>query len=210
MTLTGLLIYGLGFLAQAFFSARILVQWILSERAHRVLSPSLFWVFSLTGSILLFSYGWLRDDFSIILGQLIAYYIYIWNLDIKGLWRRLPHLLRMALLALPVAALAFALNDFGAFLDQFFRNDRVPLWLLVYGSMGQVIFTLRFVYQWQYSHRKHVSALPLGFWIISIIGSAVIVSYGIVRLDPVLILGQSVGFISYSRNIMLSLHGRKA
>ena len=31
-----------------------------------------------------------------------------------------------------------------------------------------------------------------------------------VRLDPVLILGQSVGFISYSRNIMLSLHGRKA
>ncbi len=210
MTVTGLLIYGLGFLAQAFFSARILVQWILSERAHRVLSPNLFWVFSLAGSVLLFSYGWLRDDFSIILGQLIAYYIYIWNLDIKGLWHRLPRLLRTALLALPVAALAFALNDFGAFLDQFFRNDRVPLWLLVYGSMGQVIFTLRFIYQWQYSHRKHVSALPLGFWIISIIGSAVIVSYGIVRLDPVLVIGQSVGFISYSRNIMLSLHGRKA
>lgn len=34
-------------------------------------------------------------------------------------------------------------------------------------------------------------------------GSGIIVSYGIMRLDPVLILGQSVGFIGYSRNILL-------
>lgn len=34
-------------------------------------------------------------------------------------------------------------------------------------------------------------------------GSGIIVSYGIMRLDPVLILGQSVGFIAYSRNILL-------
>ena len=37
-------IYAIGFLAQAFFSARILIQWILSERAHRVVSPSAYWV----------------------------------------------------------------------------------------------------------------------------------------------------------------------
>ncbi|MDE6010697.1 MAG: lipid-A-disaccharide synthase N-terminal domain-containing protein, partial [Muribaculaceae bacterium] len=38
------IVFGIGFLAQGFFSARILVQWILSEKARRVLSPSLFWV----------------------------------------------------------------------------------------------------------------------------------------------------------------------
>lgn len=78
------LVYALGFLAQGFFSARMLVQWIMSERAKRSLSPDIYWIFSLAGSILLFVYGWLRDDFSIIFGQFISYYIYIWNLNIKG------------------------------------------------------------------------------------------------------------------------------
>ena len=207
--MTSVLVYAVGFIAQAFFSARILVQWIMSERAHRVLSPSVFWVFSLVGSILLFSYGWLRHDFSIILGQFISYYIYIWNLGIKGVWQRLYRMLRLCIVALPVVAVLFMLNDVQTFCSQFLHNDSVPLWLLVYGSMGQVIFTLRFVYQWYYSYRKHVSVLPLGFWIISLVGSFVIVSYGVFRLDPVLVLGQSVGFISYSRNIVLSLKNRQ-
>ena len=72
--------YAIGFLAQAFFSARILFQWILSERAKKVLSPSIFWILSILGSYLLVIYGWMRNDFSILLGQFISYYIYIWNL----------------------------------------------------------------------------------------------------------------------------------
>ena len=43
-------IYAVGFLAQAFFSARILVQWILSERAREVVSPSAYWICSVAGS----------------------------------------------------------------------------------------------------------------------------------------------------------------
>lgn len=77
------LVYAIGFIAQGFFSARILTQWILSERAKKVLSPNIFWIFSLTGSVLLFIYGWLRDDFSIIFGQLITYYIYISGICIQ-------------------------------------------------------------------------------------------------------------------------------
>ena len=79
-------IYAIGFIAQGFFSARMLIQWILSEKAKRVVSPDWYWICSLVGSILLFVYGWLRDDFAIIFGQLISYYIYIWNLNIKGVW----------------------------------------------------------------------------------------------------------------------------
>ena len=67
------MIYVIGFLAQVFFSARILLQWILSERAKKVISPAIFWQLSIVGSYLLFVYGWLRDDFAIILGQIILY-----------------------------------------------------------------------------------------------------------------------------------------
>ena len=66
------MIYVIGFLAQVFFSARILLQWILSERAKKVISPAIFWQLSIVGSYLLFVYGWLRDDFAIILGQIIT------------------------------------------------------------------------------------------------------------------------------------------
>lgn len=196
-------IYAIGFLAQAFFSARILIQWWLSERAHRVVSPSAYWICSLAGSWLLFLYGWLRDDFAIILGQLISYYIYLWNLNLKGLYRRIPLLVRAVLLATPVVVVAAILHHAGHFAEEFLRNDEVPVWLLVFGSVGQAVFSLRFVYQWIYSARHGESSLPAGFWAMSLAGSAMIVCYGLVRLDPVLILGQSVGFGAYARNLFL-------
>lgn len=199
------IIYIIGFLAQIFFSARILVQWILSERAKEIVSPSLFWIFSIAGSYLLFIYGWCRDDFSIILGQIISYYIYIWNLNAKGVWKLTHPLLRWILIATPIVACSFLVESPQQFIVQFLRNEDIPMWLVVFGSAGQVIFTLRFVYQLIYSYHKHDSKLPIGFWIISLLGSSIIVSYGIFRLDPVLILGQSVGFIAYIRNIIIGL-----
>jgi lipid-A-disaccharide synthase-like uncharacterized protein len=203
------LVYALGFVAQGFFSARMLVQWILSERAKRVLSPNIYWIFSLCGSILLFVYGWLRNDFSIIFGQLISYYIYIWNLNIKGVWHRVPRLARDVIAALPVVAVALMLSQASLFVQAFFHNSQVPLWLLVFGSAGQFIFTVRFIYQWYYSYHRQASYLPVGFWIISLVGSGIIVAYGCFRLDPVLILGQSVGFLTYSRNIVLGFRNKE-
>ena len=207
---TSWLVYGLGFLAQGCFSARMLVQWIMSERAKKIVSPVVYWVCSLAGSILLFIYGWLRDDFSIIFGQLISYYIYIWNLNIKGVWRQLPVVVRALVFALPIVAVAAMLGDAGAFVDSFFHNAQVPMWLLIFGSAGQFIFTVRFIYQWYYSYRRHASMLPVTFWVISLVGSGIIVAYGCLRRDPVLILGQSVGFVTYSRNIIIGLRARQS
>lgn len=203
------LIYIVGFLAQLLFSARLLLQWIMSERAKKVLSPSIFWKLSLIGSYLLFIYGWLRDDFAIIFGQLIAYYIYIWNLDKKESWRKIPAVIRYVLILTPVAAICYILKDYQEFVNQFFRNEDIPLWLLIFGSMGQIIFTLRFIYQWLYSRQKNESVLPLGFWIISLSGSVIIVAYAVIRRDPVLILGQSTGLLVYSRNIYLLKREKK-
>lgn len=202
-------ILAIGFLAQGFFSARILVQWILSERARCVLSPSLFWILSLAGAYLLCLYGWLRDDFSIVLGQFISYYIYLWNLNIKGIWRKIPTLLRLVLMLTPIAAICFVAGNAEAFTARFLHNEAVPLWLLLFGSAGQVLFTLRFVYQWLYSRREGKSRLPAGFWAISLIGSLTIVIYGFIRLDAVLIVGQSFGIIAYIRNLILIKNEKK-
>lgn len=210
MQLSSWFVYAIGFLAQGFFSARMLVQWFLSERAKKVVSPNLYWIFSLAGSILLFLYGWLRDDFAIIFGQLISYYIYIWNLNIKGLWHKLPLLMRGIIFFLPVIAVALLFSDIDDFVLRFLHNSAISPWLLLWGSAGQVIFTLRFIYQWYYSYRRHESILPVGFWWISLTGCFIIVSYGIFRLDPVLILGQSVGFFTYSRNIVLYHTNKKS
>ncbi len=202
-------IMAIGFLAQAFFSARILVQWLLSERAKKVLSPSAFWVLSLAGAYLLCLYGWLRNDFSIVLGQFISYYIYLWNLHAKGVWTKVPRLIRYMLLLVPMVALALVADNAETYFNRFFHNEEVPLWLLIYGSAGQVLFTLRFVYQWYYSYHRAQSSLPAGFWLLSLAGSLTIVSYGCIRSDIVLIIGQSFGLVAYIRNLCLLYQGRK-
>lgn len=204
------IIFAIGFTAQLFFSARILVQWILSEKACKVLSPSIFWILSLAGAYALCLYGWLRHDFSIVLGQVISYYIYIWNLGKKGVWNKLYRIVKLILLLTPIAAFLFVLQDVGIVIDNFFKNEAIPLWLLLMGSAGQIIFTLRFIYQWYYSYRCHESVLPSGFWIISLAGSSVIIIYGIIRLDPVLVIGQGFGFIAYIRNLWLGQKQKKA
>ncbi len=198
-----MIIFAIGLISQALFFTRTLLQWIMSERAKKVLSPSIYWILSIVASYLFFIYGWYRHDFSILLGQIIAYYIYIWNLNENGVWNKINSIFQSLLIVTPILGIGFLLKDFHSFLDTFLINKRIPLWLVIFGSSGQVIFTLRFIYQWIYSMKKKESLLPVGFWIISLIGSGIIVLYGMIRLDPILILGQSVGFIAYARNISI-------
>ena len=195
------LIYALGFLAQGLFSARMIVQWLISEKQHKVTSPTIYWVLSLVASLLFFLYGWLREDFAIMLGQVISYYIYIWNLKAKGVWQAMQ---LSVLTLLPLAGIAYMVFDADA-AARIFHNEGIPAWLIVFGCAGQVIFTFRFIYQFLYSRARGESVLPKGFWIISLAGSAVIVAYGFIRHDWVLCLGQSVGFITYSRNLYLAV-----
>ena len=203
------LVFALGFLAQIFFSLRTLLQWWKSEKARKVESPAGYWILSVLGAYMMFIYGVMRDDFSIILGQLISYYVYLWNLGAKGIWKRIVPLLRIVLLLTPVAAVLMLLRNAAEYLQSFFFNDDIPFWLVIFGSAGQIIFTLRFIYQYFYSQRKRQSALPAGFWVISLIGSGVIIAYGLFRRDPVLILGQSFGFVAYIRNLMIGFKERK-
>lgn len=196
-------VYAVGFIAQALFSARLIVQWIKSEKAGDSISPAIFWQLSILASCLLFIYGLLRNDFAIILGQIIAYTIYIRNLQLQKQWIKLPLITRIVALAIPLIAFVCIFFNWEIHYQHLFQNKDIPVWLLIWGVIGQIIFTLRFIYQWIYSERKGESILPMGFWIISIVGSCMILSYAIYRSDPVLFIGQGFGLLLYIRNIML-------
>jgi lipid-A-disaccharide synthase-like uncharacterized protein len=197
-------VYGLGFLAQGLFSSRIFLQWIISEKHKKVLTPNLFWEISLLASCLLFVYGYLRDDFAIMLGQVITYYIYVRNIQLEKEWQKYPKILRVFIYVFPVLILIYGFNNNTLDRVNLFQNENIPLLLMILGIVSQILFTLRFVYQWLYSESKKESLLPLGFWLLSLAGSLLILIYAIFRRDPVLFVGHLSGLIIYSRNIYLA------
>ena len=70
----------LGFIAQAMFTARFLVQWIASERAGHSVIPVAFWIFSIFGGALLLIYALYRKDAVFIAGQAFSFFVYARNL----------------------------------------------------------------------------------------------------------------------------------
>ncbi|HMN87355.1 MAG TPA: lipid-A-disaccharide synthase N-terminal domain-containing protein [Bauldia sp.] len=70
----------LGFVAQALFMMRFLVQWVASERARRSVMPVAFWFFSLGGGLLLLIYAIQRQDPVFIAGQALGLFVYVRNL----------------------------------------------------------------------------------------------------------------------------------
>ncbi|GLK76108.1 hypothetical protein GCM10008171_13620 [Methylopila jiangsuensis] len=71
----------LGWIAQALFTARFLVQWVASEKAGRSVVPAAFWLFSLGGGALLLIYAIGRKDPVFIVGQAMGLFIYARNLQ---------------------------------------------------------------------------------------------------------------------------------
>lgn len=197
------LIYSIGFIAQILFSSRLIVQWISSEREKRVITPTIFWTLSLLASFLLFIYGYLRNDFAIMLGQGLTYFIYIRNLQLQNEWQKFHWISRVLLYSVPTLIVIYYFNNNVIDKDLLFKNEAIPNWLLWLGIISQIVFTLRFVYQWLYSERKKTSTLPLGFWLLSLTGSILILIYAINRKDPVLFIGHLLGSIIYIRNLIL-------
>jgi lipid-A-disaccharide synthase-like uncharacterized protein len=69
-----------GFLGQALFSCRFLVQWIASERRKESVVPISFWFLSMGGGLALLLYALHRLDPVFIVGQAAGLFIYLRNL----------------------------------------------------------------------------------------------------------------------------------
>ncbi|ANG96235.1 MULTISPECIES: lipid-A-disaccharide synthase N-terminal domain-containing protein [Brucella] len=70
----------LGFIAQACFTMRFVVQWLASEKAKKSVMPVAFWFFSLFGGALLLIYAIQRKDPVFIAGQALGLIVYVRNL----------------------------------------------------------------------------------------------------------------------------------
>ena len=75
--------------------------------------------------------------------------------------------------------------------------------ILAVGFAGQSMFFMRFFVQWLYSEKHKRSMIPTAFWYFSLGGSCLLLTYAIIKKDPVFIVGQSTGFIIYTRNLVL-------
>ena len=88
-----------------------------------------------------------------------------------------------------------------AFLAELLERVKEP-WSIV-GFVGQTLFFSRFLVQWLVSEKKGKSVIPVSFWYLSIVGAALSLAYALHRRDPVFILGYSIGFVVYVRNLVL-------
>jgi lipid-A-disaccharide synthase-like uncharacterized protein len=195
-------IFAIGFTAQILFGARMIIQWFQSEKAGKSLSPTIFWQLSLLGSIIFLSYGILRKDFVIVLGQCLVYYIYVRNLHLKNRWMSLPLGFRWLVLIVPVLTLIYLFSNYPGNIFEILSYKGIAPWLKIWGSIGQIVFTLRFYIQLIESESKKQSVLSQRFWLVSLIGSLMILTYAVFRHDPVLLLGQLAGMMIYIRNLM--------
>jgi lipid-A-disaccharide synthase-like uncharacterized protein len=70
----------LGFGGQALFGARMLIQWIHSEKQRKSVVSITFWWFSIIGSVCLLIYAIHLRDPVIISGQLFGFIVYLRNI----------------------------------------------------------------------------------------------------------------------------------
>jgi lipid-A-disaccharide synthase-like uncharacterized protein len=78
----------IGFVGQALFTARFLVQWAASERRRDAVVPVAFWWLSLLGGLALLAYAIARRDPVIVVGQVLGMFVYTRNLMLINKARR--------------------------------------------------------------------------------------------------------------------------
>ncbi|MBB4304603.1 lipid-A-disaccharide synthase-like uncharacterized protein [Rhodobium orientis] len=78
--------------------------------------------------------------------------------------------------------------------------EQFDVWVIL-GFVAQAMFMMRFVVQWIASERAGRSIVPVAFWFFSVAGGALLLTYAIIRKDPVFIAGQGLGLLIYFRNL---------
>lgn len=189
----------LGWVGNACFFSRFLVQWALSERARRSLTPAVFWRLSLVGTICLGLYSSDQGKYVLLVGYVLNGTIYARNLWMQR--RANARTLTPGSAAL-VALVAIAALVAGALLNLRTDPDASAAWV-VCASVGQAIWSSRFVVQWWLSERAGESHFPAAFWWLSLAGNALLLAYALHLGDPIFIAGFVPGPIVQVRNLML-------
>jgi lipid-A-disaccharide synthase-like uncharacterized protein len=78
----------IGFLGQALFASRFIVQWFRSEMEGRSVIPVSFWYCSVVGGVVLLAYAIYKADPVFIIGQGSGLFVYARNLYLISRERR--------------------------------------------------------------------------------------------------------------------------
>ena len=70
----------IGFVGQALFGARFIIQWVVSEKKGESTIPLAFWYCSIGGAIVLLTYAIYKQDPVFIVGQSLGSIVYVRNL----------------------------------------------------------------------------------------------------------------------------------
>ncbi|NLX13689.1 MAG: lipid A biosynthesis acyltransferase [Phycisphaerales bacterium] len=81
--------------------------------------------------------------------------------------------------------------------------EQITTPLFWFGLFAQGLFFLRFIWQWIVSEQRKQSTIPILFWYFSLLGGVAMFIYGCLRKDLVIMLGQVMATVIYTRNLML-------
>ena len=70
----------IGFVGQALFGARFIIQWVVSEKKGESTIPLAFWYCSIGGAVVLLTYAIYKQDPVFIVGQSLGSIVYVRNL----------------------------------------------------------------------------------------------------------------------------------
>jgi lipid-A-disaccharide synthase-like uncharacterized protein len=191
----------LGWLGNACFFSRWLVQWYASERAKESVAPRSFWWVSLAGTATLGTYTLLKNEPILLVGFAVNVAIYTRNLAlasesrvVRG-WRGWKLAAGCALVAGTLVAMGFLSSERWKL--------ATPAWMAV-GIAGLTIWNSRWALQWWYSERHARSHFPPIFWWVSLIGNALLLAYTLSLGNPVWIASYLPGPIIQTRNLILN------
>lgn len=195
MTVTGVTVAG--WIGQACFFLRFLVQWLESERAKASVVPRSFWWLSLAGSALVAGYAVQEGQYVLLVSLVIGGVIAARNLTLKPGQGRGESRWILVLAVLMIASLVAAeLATDERFLGASFG------WAML-GLVGQALWVARFPLQWWISEREGTSRFPPLFWWTSLLGNLMLLAYALHIRDLLFVLAYLPGPIIQARNLML-------
>lgn len=194
-----------GWIGQACFFSRFLIQWLASERARASVAPRAFWWLSLCGSVLVSVYAIQRGQPVMLVSLVIGGAIAVRNLTLRHDRSRRsgaegPWLLALALLLVAILV-AVELATTERILGTSWR------WASI-GILGQTLWVARFPLQWWSSERSGSSEFPPSFWWTSLAGNLILLAYALHLQDAVFVLGFLPGPVIQARNLMLARGAR--
>ncbi len=93
--------------------------------------------------------------------------------------------------------------------DHQFLGIEWHFWKIL-GWTGNLIFFSRFFVQWIATERRKQVVIPTSFWWLSLVGSILLLAYGIWQKDSVFIFAYAFTWIPYIRSLVIHYRSRAA